>query len=84
MAISGISPANSLAARLTELLDRAREVKKSTTVDPPLQVSELASDGEDIIGPITGDREIHMNAIETAAKQIFYSKLVGPEHIRSE
>lgn len=70
-----------LAGRLQELLQRARNIKKSTSIEPPLQVSELVSDGEDVLPPISGDRDVHMNAIETAAKSIFYNKLVGPEPV---
>jgi THO complex subunit 1 len=81
MAISQSSPSKTMAARLRELLQRARDVKPTTTIDPPLQVSELVADNEEIIGPISGDKEKHMNAIETAAKEIFYSKLVGTADI---
>jgi hypothetical protein len=76
MAVPVVSLSDAMAERLQELLQRALRVKPST-IDPPLQVSELVSDNEDIIAPVSGDKEIHMNAIESAAKNIFYSSLVS-------
>jgi THO complex subunit 1 len=71
------TPSHAMAERLHVLLQRARSVKPSTSIDPPLQVAELTPENEDVFGPITGDREIHMNAIEAAAKNIFYGKIVS-------
>lgn len=65
-----------IEARLRELLQRALDVKQSTAIDPPLQVSKLAPDNQDLFGPIAGDKDTHMSAVEMAAKSIFYSTLV--------
>lgn len=73
-----------MAARLRDLLQRSREVKPKSTIEPPLQVSELVADNEEIIGPISSDKEAHNNAIETAAKDIFYTTLVGSENVTAE
>jgi len=72
-----LPPAEVLTARLEELLERARNVKKSTSIEPPLLVADLLSDGEEVIPFIHENKDIHYNAIETATKRLFYSKIVG-------
>ncbi|KAF1959864.1 nuclear matrix protein-like protein [Byssothecium circinans] len=70
-------------ARLHNLLRRAREVKSSTTIEPPLHVSALITDGESILVPlkphVTGEEksaiEARNLAIEGAAKSIFFALL---------
>lgn len=66
----------SIAARLDELLQRARVVKTSTSIEPPLQVSELAPGNESLFGDIDGDKDVLSTALESAAKRIFYANIV--------
>lgn len=83
MAISDATLSDVMAAKLEELLQRAHQVKQSTAIDPPLQVSKLAADNRPLLGPISGDKEIHMLAFEKAAKNIFYDKLVRSPQAQS-
>lgn len=66
----------STAARLNELLQRARNVKTNTSIEPPLQVSELVPDNEPLFGDINGEKEILSTALESAAKSVFYASIV--------
>jgi THO complex subunit 1 len=77
MAIPTADPARAVTAKLEELLQRASEIKQQTSIDPPLQVSELAADDEPLLGPVVGDKETHRTVIERAAKNIFYTSLVS-------
>jgi THO complex subunit 1 len=82
MAVSDPIPSDSLTVRLEDLLERARNVKQSTTINPPLPVSELAQDGQPLFTPVFGDKETHMIAFEKAAKATFYNTLVCISPIR--
>jgi len=64
------------AARLNELLQRARSVKPSTSIEPPLQVSELVSEDESLFSESNGEKDILSNALESAAKGVFYASIV--------
>jgi len=77
MAVSSGPWANAVAPRLDYLLRRARIVKQSTSIDPPLQVSELVPEDEPLLGEIEGDKEVRSLAVESAAKSVFYSHLVS-------
>jgi THO complex subunit 1 len=76
MAVPDTAPDNAMVARLAGLLQRARALKQSTSIDPPLQVSELLSDSEPLLGHATGTHDIQMLAVDRAAKNVFYSSLV--------
>jgi hypothetical protein len=76
MAVPDIAPDNAMAVRLASLLQRARALKQSTCIDPPLQVPELLSDSEPLLGHSTGTKDVQMLAVDRAAKNIFYSNLV--------
>lgn len=69
---------NALELRLDNLLHRARDVKQSTGIDPPLQVSELVQEKEPLFGEVEGEKEVRLLAVESAAKCVFYAKLVCP------
>ncbi|KAF2712635.1 hypothetical protein K504DRAFT_464705 [Pleomassaria siparia CBS 279.74] len=75
MAISDMTPDNAMAAKLTSLLQRARELKQSASIDPPLQVSELVTDNEPLLGHLISDKDVRILAVERAAKNIFYGNL---------
>jgi THO complex subunit 1 len=68
---------NAVVTRLNYLLQRARSVKPSTAIDPPLQVSDLVPEDESLFGIIEGDDEACKLAVETAAKSLFYANLVS-------
>jgi THO complex subunit 1 len=77
MAVPDVASSDVMVASLEELLQRAREVKQSTSIDPPLQVSEIASESGPIFGKVPKDTsDLHSVAFERAAKKIFYSELV--------
>lgn len=77
MAVPSRSTANAVAPRLDYLLRRARTVKQSASIDPPLQVSELVPENEPLLGDIEGEKEVRALAIESAAKSVFYINLVS-------
>ncbi|KAF2178872.1 nuclear matrix protein [Zopfia rhizophila CBS 207.26] len=73
MAVPDAEPAHAMTVKLGELLHQASEVKKQTTIDPPLQVSEISANEGPLLGPVVGDKDAHMTVIEKAAKNIFYA-----------
>ncbi|KAF9696953.1 hypothetical protein EKO04_004911 [Ascochyta lentis] len=76
MAVPGAdAPQASTAARLDELLRRARTVKPTTTIEPSLQVSELVPDNEPLFSDINGEKDILSTAVESAAKSVFYANI---------
>ena len=77
MAVSDLAPSDALTARLEELLERARSIKQSAKINPPLLVSELAKDDRGLFAPVSVEKDIHIVAFEKAAKSLFYSKIVG-------
>lgn len=77
MAIPDIEPAQAMTLRLQELLERAKHVKKSTTVDPALPVSELVGGDELLLSDAVGDKETHKSIVERAARNIFYDILAS-------
>jgi THO complex subunit 1 len=68
---------DAVALRLDHLLQRARIVKTSSTIDPPLQVSELVPENEPLFGKIEGEKEARWLAVDSAAKGLFYAYLVS-------
>ncbi|CAN9147358.1 unnamed protein product [Alternaria alternata] len=75
MSPPNVLPADAVAPRLDYLLRRARDVKQSTAIDPPLQVSELVPENEPLLGEIEGGKEVRTLAVESAAKSVFYANL---------
>ncbi|CAI6340290.1 unnamed protein product [Periconia digitata] len=75
MAVIDSATENLFTTRLSELLRRAREWKRSTSIDPPLQVSNLLDEGQGVLGSLQADKET--SEIEIAAKSIFYSTLAS-------
>lgn len=67
---------NNVSARLDDLLQRARSVKSSTSIEPPLQVSELTSGNDPLFGEVYGDKDVLSTALESAAKRVFYANIV--------
>jgi len=69
--------ADAVAPRLDYLLRRARIIKQSASVDPPLHVSELVPENEPLLGEIEGGSQVRALAVESAAKSVFYANLVS-------
>nr|POF18512.1 tho complex subunit 1 [Quercus suber] len=64
-----------IQARLQALLDRAKKIKKTAGVEPPLPVSKFAGDVDklhDDINERYGETYLFL-AVETAAREIFYT-----------
>jgi THO complex subunit 1 len=80
MAVLAEDSQSTVIARLDYLLQRARHIKPSATIDPPLQVSDLISEDELLIGHIEGEDEARKLAVDSAAKSLFYANLVSPSH----
>lgn len=68
---------DAVALRLDYLLQRARVVKTSSSIDPPLQVSELVPETEPLFRGIEGEKEVRWLAVDSAAKGLFYAYLVS-------
>ncbi|KAJ9649756.1 hypothetical protein H2199_000535 [Coniosporium tulheliwenetii] len=70
MAMPEVASVESIEQQLLELLQRARQVKKVSTIDPPLPVSELSRDHGRLL-EVTG---IHAQnaATETAARNLLH------------
>jgi THO complex subunit 1 len=70
-----LEPVANVTARLTRLLERAREVKPETTVEPALPVSSFIDDilalHEDFDDQY--DQSYRFITVETAAREIFFS-----------
>lgn len=77
MAVSASESQNTVIATLNDLLQRARIVKPSTTIDPPLQVSDLVPESEPLFKDIEGEDEARKLAVDSAAKFLFYANLVS-------
>jgi hypothetical protein len=78
MAVSAVDSQDAVIVRLENLLQRARIVKSGTSIDPPLQVSELVPDDEPLLGEIEGEDDNRKLAVDSATKTLFYANLVGP------
>ncbi|KAJ4994080.1 hypothetical protein SVAN01_00557 [Stagonosporopsis vannaccii] len=72
--VANVSQINT-AARLNELLQRARNVKPSTSIEPPLQVSELVREDEPLFSDVNSERDNLSTALESAAKGVFYASI---------
>ena len=71
MAISGLSPEAAFTSRIQELVRRARNTKRETTINPPLQISALLQDNEPLVEQIE-PKELRELTAESAAKSILY------------
>jgi THO complex subunit 1 len=78
MAVSAVDSQDAVVARLEYLLQRARVVKPSSAIDPPLQVSELVPEDEALLGDIEGEDDNRKLAVDSATKTLFYANLVSP------
>lgn len=77
MAVSASESQNAVIERLNYLLQRARIVKPNTSIDPPLQVSDLIPESEPLFNAIEGEDEACKLAVDSAAKHLFYANLVS-------
>jgi hypothetical protein len=70
-----IQPLEDVASRLQVLLKRARELKSSTSILPPLPPSEFA--GAAGLPPSEASQKTHHLSVDIAAKRILQSQLVS-------
>jgi hypothetical protein len=77
MSTSIEAPRDAVVARLDHMLQRARIVKPTATIDPPLQVSELVPEDEPLLEDLEGEKEARWLAVDSAAKSVFYAYLVS-------
>jgi hypothetical protein len=75
--MSAVDFQDTVKARLDYLLQRARVVKSGTSIDPPLQVSELVPEDEPLLGEIEGEDDNRKLAVDSATKTLFYANLVS-------
>lgn len=80
MAIAGVQDLHAVSAvthRLQDILRHAGQIKQSTSVEPPLPQSELERDVEHLLDDIneTYDQAYKHAAVETAARDLFYSRI---------
>lgn len=75
--VAGASSQISTAARLDELLQRARIVKPSTSIEPALRVSELVPENEPLFSDVNGEKDVLSTALESAARGVFYANIVS-------
>ncbi|KAF2738148.1 nuclear matrix protein-like protein [Polyplosphaeria fusca] len=73
------TPTDKIEARLHTLLNRARDVKQGSSIEPPLAISNLVQDGEHLALKVLDDADMQSNAFEVAAKRILYANLVSSE-----
>lgn len=76
MAVSDVLSEDAITARLHDLLTRARVIKRSTSIDPALQVSALIREDEPLLACAKSEEEARNFIVEGAAKSIFYAILV--------
>lgn len=77
MAVAAEDSQSAVVTRLNYLLQRARVVKPSATIDPPLQVADLIPENEFLFVGIEGEDEARKLAVDSAAKSLFYANLVS-------
>jgi hypothetical protein len=70
-----IQPVEDVTLRLEALLGRARQLKQSDSIHPPLPASEFAGDLG--LPPTDVSRRAHHPSVEIAAKRLLQSQLVG-------
>lgn len=76
MATRNENAQSAVVARLDFLLQRARIVKSSTSIDPSLEVAKLVPEDELLVGAIEGEKEARLLAVDSAARNLFYANLV--------
>ncbi len=86
MSVEDLPIVRSINLRLRELLDHARQLKQATTIEPSLLSFDLEhhilnitqldpNDGAESHEAVSATQP-HQYALETAARNIFYEKLV--------
>ncbi|CAK4030497.1 THO complex subunit 1 [Lecanosticta acicola] len=68
-----------IGAKLRAILAHARSLKQETTVDPVLPTAELSADIEALhqSASVDHDQSYRFSAVETAAREIFYSLITS-------
>ncbi|KAF2457952.1 THO complex subunit 1 transcription elongation factor-domain-containing protein [Lineolata rhizophorae] len=68
-----VASVEAATVRLEDLLGRARRVKQSNSIEPPLPVSEFASDDGLLAATEPDSRHAHNAVVETAARNLQYN-----------
>lgn len=80
MSSHGITSVDTYSVAIRKLLDRARDLKVISGIEPALSVSDFAGGIEEIgklsNGSFISNSQAHYAAIETACRNIFYDLLV--------
>ena len=80
MSSDGIASVQTYSVAISNLLDKARNVKVNSSIEPALNASDFTGGIEDIRklsnGSFLSNGQAHYAAIETACRNIFYDLLV--------
>lgn len=76
-----LQPVVQVTEKLRSILEKARNLKSAPAVDPPLPIAELAADISRLNEGISEgyDQGYRFSAVETAAREIFYSLITSTE-----
>lgn len=83
MSIGEIAIVQIITSRLCDLLDKARKLHPTLNIEPPLATASLEQDASSVTLSASAYQSIaptpkeHHAAVETAARNIFYSKLAS-------
>lgn len=85
MAGHGVGAVDEFGKLMEEMLEKAHEIKRTDTVDPPLNKSDLADYFERLpsIFPPSSSTDFKKHVIETAVRPIFYNLLVSSSSVRA-
>jgi THO complex subunit 1 len=85
-AVAELPSVASITTKLQALLERAKAVKPSASVDPALPTTELVplidSLDADVDGQYASDQAYRFAAVETAAREQFYTTVGCPSALR--
>jgi THO complex subunit 1 len=76
MALPDLHSVDSMTDVLEQLLRRARQIKRTDTIEPPLPVAELIADSGLLASREGVPPPAHNAIVETAARNLMYNLLV--------
>lgn len=82
----GVGLVDDFRKLMVEMLGEAQKIKKTITVEPPLNKSDLAESFERVLSvfPPSNSVEFKKHIIETAVREIFYNLLVSGSSVRAD
>lgn len=85
MADHGVAAVDEFLELMEEMLEKAHEIKQTSTVEPPLHKSHLAGFYGRMSSIFSSSipSEFSKRTIETAVRQIFYNLLVSSSSVRT-